>query len=149
MTVGQLAGRTGVSPYTLRYYEREGLVPGVLRESNGHRCYTREHIFWVAFLRRLRATGMTISEMKEYAALVEQGESTLAERQALLGRHRQKLDTRIRELKDNLELLKLKENFYRECEQGACRDDFVAYLEKHGRAIDGAPLDDKRTSAIS
>lgn len=137
MTVRELAQRTGVSPYTLRYYEAEGLVPEVVRQANGHRCYNQQHIFWIAFLRRLRATGMTIAEMKEYAELVQQGEGTLSERQLLLGKHRERLQARICELQDSLQLLSLKQRFYAECQRGLCPDDFIAYLASHGRGIDG------------
>ena len=141
MTVRQLAERTGVSPHTLRYYEREGLIPGVARRSNGHRSYNREHVFWVGFVRRLRATGMSIGEIREYAELVRAGDTSLRERQTLLARHRERLEARISELEDNLELLALKQRFYRGCEESGDRDDFLVFLERHGRALDGSRRD--------
>ena len=138
LTIRELSTATGVSAHTLRYYEKAGLMPPVERRPNGHRRYDPGHVFWVAFLCRLRATGMTIAEIREYAALANAGDSTLAERQRLLGEHREKLLGRIAELEDSLELLDLKLAFYYERRAGTCPPDFLDYLARHGRQANGS-----------
>ena len=89
MTITELAGATGVSKHTLRYYERVGLVPLVDRDpSSRHRRYSDGHIRWIEFLRDLRACGMPIREIRAYARLVAKCDSTWAARQAMLATHR-------------------------------------------------------------
>jgi DNA-binding transcriptional MerR regulator len=63
------------SAHTLRYYERAGLIEPVARTPTGHRRYARADLEHLQFLHCLRATGMSIRRMQEFAALVRQGES--------------------------------------------------------------------------
>lgn len=58
---------TGLSIHTLRYYEKEGILPAVKRSENGIRIFEEEDIEWLKFACCLRDTGMTILEMKEFA----------------------------------------------------------------------------------
>ena len=73
LTIQEVAGRTGVSVHTLRYYERIGLLQPIERATNGHRRYTEQDVGGVEFFSRLRATGMPIRQMLEYARLVRAG----------------------------------------------------------------------------
>ncbi|HSW07543.1 MerR family transcriptional regulator, partial [Aquabacterium sp.] len=84
LPIGQLARSTGRSVHTIRWYEAQGLMPGVQRDAAGRRRYSPQHIGWLDLMVRLRATGMTIAQMRRYTALVRQGKATLAERRALL-----------------------------------------------------------------
>jgi len=68
-TIDEAAAQTGLSKHTLRYYEREGLLPPISKASSGHRRYTDDDIGWVRFLQLLRATGMPIREAKEFVTL--------------------------------------------------------------------------------
>jgi DNA-binding transcriptional MerR regulator len=112
MTIQQAAGETGLSAHTLRYYERIGLIAPVDRASNGHRRYTEYDVGWIGFLNKLRATGMPIAKMKQYADLQRQGGDTLAERLALLEEHRREVKKRIQELEDNLAVIEYKIEYY-------------------------------------
>ena len=112
MTIQQVAGETGLSVHTLRYYERIGLISSVGRASNGHRRYTRDDVGWIGFLNKLRSTGMPIAKMKQYADLQRQGDDTLAERLALLAEHRREVKQRIQELQDNLTVIEYKLDYY-------------------------------------
>ncbi|TQV73531.1 MerR family transcriptional regulator [Exilibacterium tricleocarpae] len=88
MTISELAKRSGLSTHTLRYYERIGLLPDVRRGSNGHRVFAERDLEWLAFIKKLKATGMPIAQIQHYVALVKQGDATLAERQTILENHR-------------------------------------------------------------
>jgi DNA-binding transcriptional MerR regulator len=112
MTTREAAEETGLSVYTLRYYERIGLISPVSRAPNGHRRYTTDDVGWFGFLKKLRATGMPIEKMKQYADLQRQGDDTLAERLALLKEHGRDVKRRIRELQDNLGMIESKVNYY-------------------------------------
>lgn len=114
-TISEAAEAAGVSAHTLRYYERVGLLPPIGRNSSsGHRSYSRRDIDWAIFLTRLRATGMSIRSMREYAKLQRIGEGTEADRLALLEAHRDSVRRRLNEIEGNLKLIELKISFYKQ-----------------------------------
>jgi DNA-binding transcriptional MerR regulator len=102
LTVHEAAEATGLSAHTLRYYEKIGLVSPVGRAENGHRRYSPQDIAWIGFLNCLRATGMPIARMQEYAVLLREGDSTLEQRRALLYAHQAAVRAEIEELQRHL-----------------------------------------------
>jgi len=110
--IGELAARTGRSIHALRWYEAQGLMPGVVRDHGGRRVYVELHLSWVDLIDRLRRTGMSIAQIREYAALVKRGSSTLKRRQELLSAHRARVKARIAEWKQALQLIDHKIDFY-------------------------------------
>ncbi len=114
LTVAEAAREAGVSAHTLRYYERAGLLARVERNGSGHRRFTAEDIEWVVMVTRLRATGMPIRAIREYAELVRAGEGNEAERLALLEAHRERVVAQLEEVRRNLELVDYKIGLYRE-----------------------------------
>jgi DNA-binding transcriptional MerR regulator len=114
LTVADAAREAGVSAHTLRYYERAGLLPPVERNGSGHRRFTSEDIDWVVMVTRLRATGMPIRRIREYAELVWAGEGTERERLAIMEAHREQVLERLAEIERNLELIDYKIGLYRD-----------------------------------
>ncbi|WP_307723828.1 MerR family transcriptional regulator [Terrabacter aerolatus] len=113
MTIAEAAERTGLTPHTLRYYERDGLMlRSVGRTTSGHRVYTDRDLTWVTMLTRLRATGMSIREVKAYAALCRQGAGNEAERLALLQTHRARVLAQLAEVHEHLEAIDVKIGMY-------------------------------------
>ena len=112
LSIGVLARSTGRTVHTIRWYEAQGLMPGVVRDGAGRRRYTPQHVAWLELMSRLRLTGMSIAKMRRYAALVRQGKATLAERRALLQAHREEVLARIADWHQALELLDDKIDFY-------------------------------------
>jgi DNA-binding transcriptional MerR regulator len=106
VTITDLSDATGVSKYTLRYYERMGLVPLVERDpSSGHRRYSAGHAEWIAFLRNLRECGMPIRDIRAYARLVAKGDGTWPTRQAMLAAHRARVVATIAKLQRHRAML--------------------------------------------
>lgn len=118
MKIGELAAKTGLTAHTIRYYERIGLLPFALRDASGQRSYDASILKWIAFLSRLKATGMPIRDMQRYARLREQGECTNDERQALLIEHRKKVRAHMAELQASLLVLDEKINSYSSMHEG-------------------------------
>lgn len=87
MTIGEFSAVTGMSAYTLRYYEKKGLLRAD-RDSIGRRDYHADDIEWVSFIRRLKETGMLLRDIQYYSSLRYQGDSTMRERMELLIQHR-------------------------------------------------------------
>lgn len=113
LTIAEAAAATGLSAHTLRYYERDGLLlDAVERASSGHRRYTERDLGWLHLLTRLRATGMPIREIREYAELVRQGESTEPQRLALLQAHRDAVRAQLAEAAEHLAAIEMKIDVY-------------------------------------
>ena len=112
LTIQEVTKATGLSAHTLRYYERIGLIHPIEREENTRRRYTADDVGWIDFLLKLRATGMSIKEMQRYAELQRQGEETLPERVEMLMALRDKVETHIDELNENLKLIYYKIDIY-------------------------------------
>ena len=112
--IGALAIRAGRSIHTIRWYEAQGLIPGVERDRGGRRVYSELHVSWLDLMDRLRLTGMSIAQMRQYAALVRQGNRTLRQRQFLLGQHRRRVKQTIGEWTQALKLIDSKIDFYGE-----------------------------------
>ena len=92
---------TGLSPRTVRYWEELGLLPGVRRRNGGRRVYGADELERLRFIRRLKALGLSLAEIKQLSAVYAIAGSTQAmlERlEDLLGAHLVDLDCRIDEL---------------------------------------------------
>lgn len=109
--IGEFAEIVGLSSYTLRYYEGEGLIVAN-RDANGIRYFTDEDIKWLGFLMHLRGTGMSISDLKKYVKLRANGDTTIDERVQLLKKVKEESEAEIRVRQNNLEVLSRKIDWY-------------------------------------
>lgn len=113
LTIAEAAEAAGLSVHTVRYYERAGLLTPIERNGLGHRRFTEQDVEWLVVCTKLRATGMPIRRVREYAELVRDGEGNEAERLALLEAHRADVLERLAEVQRNLELIDYKIELYR------------------------------------
>lgn len=113
MNMREFSGVVGLSSYTLRYYEKIGLLKHIQRNSSGHRVYSNKDIDWVNFIKRLKETGMPLEEIQKYALLRDLGAQTAPDRQELLEIHRKNLEMHIRQQNDHLKALDEKINLYK------------------------------------
>lgn len=90
-TIGKVAERVGLSTHTLRYYEKEGLLPHVKKNVRGIRSYEEDDIVWIELIKCLKETGMSIGEIQQIVALSLEGEGTIPERKTILEKHKVKL----------------------------------------------------------
>jgi DNA-binding transcriptional MerR regulator len=114
LRIGDVASRSGRSVHAIRWYEAQGLLPGVVRDAAGRRIYSDYHIGWLDLLDRLRQTGMPIREMRQYTTLAKQGEAAIAQRRALIGEHQRRVRDSIARWTDALALINAKVEFYDE-----------------------------------
>ncbi len=113
-TIAQVADAAGISVHTIRYYERAGLLAPIERNDSGHRRFTTRDVEWLVLCTKLRATGMPIRRIREYAELVRDGDGNEAERLILLEAHREDVLYRLSLVQRNLELVDHKVEVYRE-----------------------------------
>ena len=114
LRIGEIASRTGRSIHTIRWYETQGLIPGVVRDRGGRRVYSEHHIRWLDLMERLRRTGMSITQMREYTTLAKQGDAVLEQRRALLAGHQVRVRENIIRWTEALTLIDAKIEFYDE-----------------------------------
>ncbi len=108
-----MSAATGVTAHTLRYYERVGLIRPVARNAGNQRRYSTADVEWVAFLLRLRDTGMPIAQMREYADLRQLGDTTIEHRLRLLEAHQVAVREQITLLREHEKALTAKMRAYR------------------------------------
>jgi DNA-binding transcriptional MerR regulator len=97
MSIADVADLLDVSPHTLRYYERTGLIE-VGRDSSGYRVYDADAVRRLVFITRMRLSGMPMRDLAHYIELVDAGGDTVPERLDMLIEHRDTIRRRIREL---------------------------------------------------
>jgi DNA-binding transcriptional MerR regulator len=93
----EAAAASGFSLDTLRYYEREGILPPVARTAGGHRVYSEADLGTLGFLKCLRETGMPIEKLRRYGELCRD-ESTIPDRISLLEEHAAAVQREMEEL---------------------------------------------------
>ncbi|HEV7814384.1 MAG TPA: MerR family transcriptional regulator [Janthinobacterium sp.] len=120
LSIAEAAVASGLSVHTLRYYEQIGLIAPVSRRG-GARRYDAGAMRWIAFLVRLRATGMSMRDMQRYAQLLRQGHAPeiVAERQAMLEEHARSVEADLRMLGDTLEHIRAKIRSYQDLQVGS------------------------------
>lgn len=112
-SIARAAELTGLSPDTLRYYERDGLLLSApQRSATGHRRYAEHDLRWIELITCLRSTGMPIRDVRRYAALVRRGAGTEGERLALLRTHRQQVLDQLAEVTAHLGAIDRKIDIY-------------------------------------
>jgi DNA-binding transcriptional MerR regulator len=112
-SIAEAADVTGLTPDTLRYYERDGLMLSpVGRSATGHRRYTDADLRWIDLLNCLRGTGMPIRDVRRYAELVRAGEGNETTRLDLLRAHRTQVLAQLAEVQEHLGAIDRKIGIY-------------------------------------
>ncbi len=122
MTISEASKKYEISPDTLRYYERIGLIPPVPRSPSGLRNYDEDSCNWIGFIKCMRKAGLPIETLIEYVSLFRQGDKTIEARKELLIEQREILSRKIAEMNETLERLDYKISLYenqaiKQCEE--------------------------------
>lgn len=104
--------KTGISIYTLRYYDKEGLFPFLYRNDKNVRVFSEADIEWITLIECLRRCNMRIEDIRNYINLCKQGNSTLQERYAIIKEQEVILQRQIEDLRESLEHIKYKREYY-------------------------------------
>ena len=98
MTIREIAAKTNMSTDTLRYYGRIGLLPPVPRNAAGIRNYDEYFVNFINFIKKLKASGMSLEHIIDYIRLAEMGDATIQARKKLLAEARETLLDKINSL---------------------------------------------------
>lgn len=112
MKIAEVSEKYGLSPDTLRYYERVGLLPSVTRTESGIREFSEVDIKRVEFIKCMRNAGLPVEVLTEYIAMVQEGDSTIPARKAILTEQREILQEKMLEMQQTLDLLNYKIDIY-------------------------------------
>lgn len=145
MTVGEMAKRLGVAPSTLRYYDKEGLLPFVDRTESGIRIFKEEDYEWLQIIGCLKKTGMKLKEIREFVCMAMQGDETIEPRLALIKARRAEANNQIAELREILNVLDFKCWYYETAKgngttkilKNMCSDEFPQEFRDVRRKLKG------------
>lgn len=98
MLIGQAAAMVGMTTKAVRFYEAQGLLPAAKRAANGYRQYSEEAVGRLDFIRRGRAAGLTVAQLKGILAVQEPGAPPCTHVRDVLASQLAALDAQIAEL---------------------------------------------------
>ncbi|MDF2597120.1 MAG: transcriptional regulator, MerR family [Clostridia bacterium] len=113
-TIKEISELTNLSGHTIRYYDREGLIPFLSRSSVGVRQFSDDDLEWLKLICCLKNSGMAIQKIKEFMLLCLSGPATLEERRKLLLDHKNYILDQMKNLEDNLSIVNHKIERYKE-----------------------------------
>ena len=122
MTIKEASQKYDLTPDTLRYYERIGLLESVPRNSNGIRNYDNDSCKRIEFIKCMRNAGVEIEILIKYMDLFKRGKATVKARKKLLEEQREKLQKKQNNITETLARLDYKIGLYNEIEEGKRKD---------------------------
>lgn len=112
--IKEVSEMLGISSYTLRYYEKIGLLSFVKRDNNGVREFLPKDLVTIKTIECLKKTNLPLKDIKNYFKLVDQGLDTAKERRELFVKQKQKVNKEIEELEKTLKMINYKLHYYDE-----------------------------------
>ena len=111
-TVGEMAKRLGVAPSTLRFYDKEGLLPFVERSDGGIRVFKDSDFEWLMVIGCLKKTGMPLKDIREFIVMAIEGDDTIDARLDLINKQKESVEKQIEELEEIHRVLEFKQWYY-------------------------------------
>lgn len=111
-TISQAAEKSGINAHTLRYYDKEGLLPFVERSSSGVRKFSDADMQWLELITCLKETGLPIKQIKQYIDWGIEGDSTLEKRYLVFIKQKKSIESQMMTLQKHLEKIEKKIKYY-------------------------------------
>lgn len=111
-TVGEMAKLLGVTASTLRYYDKEGLLPFVERSSGGIRMFRESDIEWLRVIECMKKAGMSIKDIRQYIELALKGDDTIELRLIMFRRQKEVLQQKMAEMQHTMAMVEYKCWYY-------------------------------------
>ncbi|WP_261810628.1 MerR family transcriptional regulator [Levilactobacillus humaensis] len=112
-SIGQVADKLSISPYTLRYYDKEGLLPFVDRNQAGRRRFKDNDFNFLEVIVCLKEAGVPVKQIGNFIDLCMTGDTTLEDRYDFLNEHEAKLEAKMARLQHTLDFLRWKKWYYK------------------------------------
>lgn len=124
-----------ISKHTLRYYEKEGLLPPISRDKIGIREYSDSDLELLALIRCMRAAGMSISYIKNYMDLCKDGISTVSKRKEIILLQKKILEDQKKELEENFGIINWKLKYYEDLENKSPEESADIMAKAHANVF--------------
>lgn len=111
-SIGQIAKKTGLTPHTLRYYEKVGLLPFVKKSGSGLRVFSDNDLSWLSMIECLKDTGMSLKGIKQYIDWFVEGDATLKKRLEMFKSQRERVEEQMKMLNRHLKKIDYKIALY-------------------------------------
>ena len=111
-TLGEMAKLLGVTASTLRYYDKEGLLPFVERSSGGIRMFRESDIEWLRVIECMKKAGMSIKDIRQYIELALKGDDTIELRLMMFRRQKEVLQQKMAEMQHTMAMVEYKCWYY-------------------------------------
>lgn len=112
-TIQEVAEKVNLLSHTLRYYEKEGILPFIKRDKNGNRIYQESDLAWLELVICLRRTNIPLSDLRAIAQLSKKGSGTINERIGILEAHKKEIEKQQEELTYTLKKISEKITYYK------------------------------------
>lgn len=112
-SIGEVAKELNLTPYTLRYYDKEGLMPFVERTSNGTRLFKESDMDALKIIECLKLTGMPIKEIKNFIDWCSDGDSSLQQRYDMFLERKAAVEAQMKDLERTIEVIEHKCLYYK------------------------------------
>ena len=111
-TIGEMAKLLDIPTSTLRYYDKQGLLPFVERSKSGIRMFQEKDYEWLKLIECLKKSGLTLSEIKNYIFMAIRGDETIEDRLQLFLNQKEVITQKITELQETLKVVEYKCWYY-------------------------------------
>lgn len=123
-TIGEISEKFAISPYTLRYYDKEGLLPFVRKDSANRRYFTEDDLGYLEVIVCLKRSAIPIKDISKFMKWCMEGNETLAKRYDFIEEHEALLEQKIHELEANLQFLRWKKWYYQKASEAGTEQIF-------------------------
>lgn len=113
-SIKEVAEKMHLPPSTIRYYDKQGLLPFVQRAESGYRMFSESDVGLLNMIECLKATGMPIRDIRQFCQWLQQGDSTLQQRYEMFLERRAAVQQQMEQLKKTMETIEYKCHFYEE-----------------------------------
>lgn len=111
-TIKDAAKLMNVPPSTIRYYDKEGLIPSIKRKETGYRIFTEEALSALKIIDCLKKTGMPIKDIRQFFQWIDEGDASLEERYEMFLERKAAVEAQMAELQQVMDTINYKCWYY-------------------------------------
>ena len=126
-TVKEVAQMMKISVHTVRYYDNEGLIPFVSRTQSNIRMFSEYDLSWIRTVHCLRATNLSINDIKKYIDLCLKGNKTIPQRAKIIFDQEKNLKEHLKQLQEQMKVLQMKKKYYTDLLKNKSKDVWNPY----------------------
>lgn len=113
-TIGEVAAITHLSVPTIRYYDKEGLIPDLQKDQAGVRCFTQQNLGALEMINCLKTAGMSIKDIRTFMQWNLEGDATLTKRLDFFNQLHTAVENQMKQLEQTLNTIEYKQHYYRQ-----------------------------------